>query len=64
MSGKGSKRRPLGVNRAVFDSNWDNIFKNKKREESDKWEHKCKHNGVQWLNKGEACNWCGEAEDG
>lgn len=28
--GKGSKPRPYGVSREVFDNNWDNIFKKDK----------------------------------
>ena len=30
MAGKGSKPRPLGVDKATFDSNWDRIFKKPK----------------------------------
>ena len=35
MAGKGSKARPIKVERKVFESNWDNIFgrKNEKIEE-------------------------------
>lgn len=57
---KGSNRRPLEVNKAVFDSNWDNIF-NKDREQK-MWEHNCKHNGRFSMEKGQECNWCGAKE--
>ena len=38
MSGKGSRPRPMSVNRKTFDQNWDAIFgkKNKKEEPSNK----------------------------
>ncbi len=26
MAGKGSKPRPMAVNKKIFDENWDNIF--------------------------------------
>lgn len=29
MSGKGSRPRPLSVDRKVFENNWDKIFKKK-----------------------------------
>lgn len=58
---KGSNRRPLGVNKAVFDANWDNIF-NKDREQKI-WEHKCKHDGLVRIEKGQECNWCGAKEN-
>jgi hypothetical protein len=29
MSGKGSRPRPLSVDKKTFDDNWDNIFKKK-----------------------------------
>jgi hypothetical protein len=29
MSGKGSKRRPLKIDRKQFESNWDKIFQKK-----------------------------------
>lgn len=61
--GKGSRRRTLGVDKAVFDTNWDKIFKKEKREEAEKWEHNCKHNGTTWLNKDQECNWCGAKEN-
>lgn len=38
MSGKGSKQRPFGVPKEKFDSNWDNIFKNKKPTEAEQQE--------------------------
>jgi hypothetical protein len=31
MSGKGSKPRPLSVDRKTFESNWDRIFANKNK---------------------------------
>ena len=31
MSGKGSKPRPFSVDRKTFESNWDKIFKSKKK---------------------------------
>lgn len=31
MSGKGSRPRPLSVNRKTFDKNWDKIFKTNKK---------------------------------
>lgn len=55
---KGSKYRP--VNREKFDSNWENIFKNKK----DMWEHNCKNNGQMSIEVGKPCDWCGQKEDG
>jgi hypothetical protein len=55
---KGSKYRP--VNREKFDSNWENIFKNKK----DMWEHNCKNNGQMSIEAGKPCDWCGQKEDG
>ena len=58
---KGSKRRPVEVNKAVFDSNWDRIF-NKERA-STMWEHNCKHNGTISIQKGQECSWCGAKED-
>lgn len=58
---KGSRPRPFGVNKAVFESNWDRIF-NKEREQA-MWEHQCKHNGKMSIVKGEQCNWCGAKED-
>lgn len=36
MNGKGSKPRPLGVSREVFDSNWDAIFGKKPKKEKKK----------------------------
>lgn len=51
---------PRGVNKAVFDTNWDRIFSEKRR---DMWEHKCKHNGTHWIEKNAECNWCGEKEN-
>lgn len=36
MSGKGSKPRPFSVDQDTFVSNWDNIFKNKKKTEQEK----------------------------
>ena len=33
MTGKGSKPRPLSVDKKEFDSKWDNIFKNKNMKE-------------------------------
>lgn len=30
MSGKGSRPRPLSVDRKTFENNWDKIFKKKK----------------------------------
>ena len=33
MAGKGSKPRPLSVDRKTFDANWDHIFNNKKKRE-------------------------------
>ena len=44
----------------AYADNWDRIFGKKK----DMWEHTCKHNGVMDVDKGSACNWCGEKEDG
>lgn len=32
--GKGDRQRPLGVDEETFASNWDQIFKNKKKEET------------------------------
>ena len=58
---KGSNPRPLGVNKAVFDSNWNHIF-NKDREQ-EMWEHKCKHDGLMLIQKGQECNWCGAKEN-
>lgn len=60
---KGSRQRPIGVNKAIFDSNWDSIFKNRSREESGRWEHNCKHNGRSWLEKNDECKWCGAKEN-
>lgn len=60
---KGSSPRPFGVNRAQFESNWDKIFKNEKREEAGMWEHHCKHNGTHWVKKDQECNWCGAKEN-
>jgi hypothetical protein len=34
--GKGSKPRPLSIPRKQFDDNWDRIFRNKKRERTEK----------------------------
>ena len=36
MAGKGSKPRPISVNRDTFDSNWDRIFNNKNKKEDKK----------------------------
>ena len=36
MAGKGSKPRPISVNRDTFDSNWDRIFNNKIKKEDKK----------------------------
>ena len=60
MAGKGDKPRPIDVERKVFEDNWDRIFNKSKG----LWEHNCKHNGVHFVEKGEACNWCGMKEDG
>jgi len=80
MSGKGSKRRPIDpkLERRVFEDNWDRIFNRDRKDlnyESDNplerpfeprkmWEHNCKHNGNLYVEAGEACNWCGQYEDG
>lgn len=32
MSGKGSKQRPLKIDKAQFDKNWDSIFGKKEQE--------------------------------
>lgn len=34
--GKGSKPRPYSVDQKTFESNWDNIFKKKNKEEKEK----------------------------
>jgi hypothetical protein len=43
MSGKGSKRRPLRVNKEKFDNNWDKIFSatpdNKPKENTNEYIH-------------------------
>lgn len=36
MSGKGSRPRPLSVDRKVFESNWDKIFKKKNQTKNKK----------------------------
>jgi len=33
MAGKGSKQRPLKIDRAQFDKNWDSIFGKKEAKE-------------------------------
>lgn len=33
--GKGSKPRPLGIDRKTFDSNWDRIFNREKKIEAE-----------------------------
>ena len=38
MAGKGSRARPFSVDRETFDSNWDEIFGNKKEEVSEEVE--------------------------
>jgi hypothetical protein len=63
MSGKGSKPRPIEIERDVFESNWDKIF-SKKETPSDMWNHHCKHNGELMISRGQECSWCGETEDG
>ena len=59
MSGKGSKPRPIEIDRTIFEGNWDRIFKDEKT----MWEHNCKHNGKMSIGRGEDCSWCGERED-
>ena len=36
MSGKGSRPRPLSVDRKTFDKNWDKIFSNKNTKDTSK----------------------------
>lgn len=36
MSGKGSRPRPLSVDRKVFENNWDKIFKKKTQSKNKK----------------------------
>jgi hypothetical protein len=38
MSGKGSRPRPYSVDQKTFDDNWDKIFSNKKKTESEKFD--------------------------
>jgi hypothetical protein len=38
MSGKGSRPRPYSVDQKTFDDNWDTIFGNKKKTESEKFD--------------------------
>lgn len=60
MSGKGSKPRPLSVDREVFSDNWDKVFKKKSF-----WTHQCKQERtILQVEKNTACNWCGRYEDG
>jgi len=59
MNGKGSKPRPIEVDRAVFESNWDRIFSKK----DDTWTHNCEVEGLHAVGKGEECNWCGCIEE-
>jgi len=67
MSGKGSKPRPLAVNHKTFSENWDKIFESENPLERpfDMWRHECpKERIVLNVEKGKACNWCGQFEDG
>ena len=36
MAGKGSKPRPISVDRDTYESNWDRIFNNKNKKEDKK----------------------------
>ena len=77
--GKGSKMRPLIVDRKKFENNWDRIFNKQNQDfmyESDNpaerpydmWSHSCEKEGPRpatiYTQKGQACNWCGKYEDG
>jgi len=67
MSGKGSKPRPLAVDQKTFSDNWDKIFESENPLERpfDMWRHECaKERVVLNVEKGKACNWCGQFEDG
>ena len=54
---KGSRPRPIEVERKVFEDNWDRIF-------NKMWSHYCKQEkGVIYTGRGEECNWCGLTEE-
>jgi hypothetical protein len=48
------------VSSEKYSDGWDRIFSKKKTT----WFHKCKHEGDMEVGIGQACNWCGEKEDG
>lgn len=67
------------VERKVFEDNWDRIFNKERKDlqyESDNplerpfepirmWKHECKkERAVMRVAEGQACNWCGQYEDG
>lgn len=66
---KGSKPRPIQVDRSTYESNWDRIFENENPLEGtpknppEMWEHHCGLNGRHMVGVGEECNWCGATED-
>lgn len=53
MSGKGSRQRPLSVDRKTFDANWDRIFKKKPSEQKP----------IETKNEGQRVNLCDDVED-
>lgn len=60
----GDALRTKAASKAYAD-NWDRIFGKKEVDTNDTlWSHNCKHNGTISIQKGSACNWCGEHEDG
>ena len=60
MAGKGSKPRPLGVERKVYEDNWNRIFGNK---DENMWNHTCSVQGQIAIGIGEECSWCGAQEE-
>jgi hypothetical protein len=60
----GDALRTRGPSKEYLDG-WDRIFGKKSLDkEPEFWYHVCKHNGVMDVEKNQACNWCGEREDG
>lgn len=75
---KGSKRRPMHVDRDTFMDNWDRAFnrstiqkdwnepKNMLHEVNydNMWRHSCTvEMGIMWIGKDETCNYCGAWEE-
>jgi sarcosine oxidase delta subunit len=64
MSGKGSKPRPIDVDRKTYEANWDRIFERENPLEGvSMWEHHCAVNGRHLVGTGEECSWCGGKEE-